>query len=96
MADSHQTDITGIATAEYFPYYNETVEKEHTETVRENIFSQVLSFLQPVLIQKDNQAEFFLRIMHFILSLTWYRLSNRENISMLLLNIPSANFLPRF
>ena len=78
-----------------FLYYNEPVRKEHAETVREYFLSRVLSFLQPVFIQKDNQAGFFLEnnALYFIIDLVSPEQPEKHQFA--LLNIPSAN-LPRF
>ena len=40
-------------------YYNQPIRPEHTETVREYFLSKVLSFLQPIILKKENQAEVF-------------------------------------
>src|ERR1041384_5960985 len=37
-------------------YYGDAILDEHKEFIREYFLSQVLSFLQPVVLQKDNQA----------------------------------------
>lgn len=76
-------------------YYNEPVREEHKETVREYFLSKVLSFLQPVMLQKENQGSVFLEnnALYFIVAL---ELQGQEGkLQYALLNIPSGN-LPRF
>lgn len=87
--------LPGLQQQNIFLYYNEPVRKEHAETVREYFLSRVLSFLQPVLIQKDNQAGFFLEnnALYFIIDLVSPEQPEKNQYA--LLNIPSAN-LPRF
>ncbi|MBK8141500.1 MAG: polyphosphate kinase 1 [Chitinophagaceae bacterium] len=87
--------LPGLQQQNIFLYYNEPVRKEHAETVREYFLSRVLSFLQPVFIQKDNQAGFFLEnnALYFIIDLVSPEQPEKHQYA--LLNIPSAN-LPRF
>ncbi|MBP6215456.1 MAG: polyphosphate kinase 1 [Chitinophagaceae bacterium] len=87
--------LPGLQQQNIFLYYNEPVRKEHAETVREYFLSRVLSFLQPVFIQKDNQAGFFLEnnALYFIIDLVSPEQPEKHQFA--LLNIPSAN-LPRF
>ena len=76
-------------------YYNEPVRAEHTETVKEFFLSKVLSFLQPVMLQKENQSQVFLEnnALYFIVDLETAEDPGKHVHA--LLNIPSAN-LPRF
>lgn len=76
-------------------YYNEPVREEHRETMREYFLSRVLSFLQPVMLQKENQGSVFLEnnALYFIADLESAEQPGRHQYA--LLNIPSAN-LPRF
>jgi polyphosphate kinase len=76
-------------------YYNEPVKTEHTETVREYFLSHVLSFMQPVILQKENQASFFLEnnALYFVVDIEANEQTGKRYYA--LLNIPSAN-LPRF
>ncbi|MEO6613152.1 MAG: polyphosphate kinase 1 [Chitinophagaceae bacterium] len=76
-------------------YYGDPLRQEHTETVREYFLSKVLSFLQPILLQKDNQPNVFLdnNALYFIVDLESPELPGKHVYG--LLNIPSAN-LPRF
>ncbi|MGQ0738816.1 MAG: polyphosphate kinase 1 [Bacteroidota bacterium] len=76
-------------------YYGEPVRAEHTETIREYFLSKVLSFLQPVILQKENQPNVFLEnnALYFIVDLESREQPGKHVYA--LLNIPSAN-LPRF
>lgn len=76
-------------------YYGEPIHAEHEEIIREYFLSKVLSFLQPIILRKDNQADVFLEnnALYFIIDIEAAdQLGKRV---MALLNIPSAN-LPRF
>jgi polyphosphate kinase len=76
-------------------YYGDPIRPEHTETVREYFLSKVLSFLQPILLQKDNQPNVFLdnNALYFIVDLESPEQPGKHLYG--LLNIPST-FLPRF
>ncbi|MGB3008317.1 MAG: polyphosphate kinase 1 [Chitinophagaceae bacterium] len=76
-------------------YYNEPVRAEHIETVREYFLSKVLSFLQPVILQKDGQSKVFLEnnALYFIVEIESVEQSGKHQYAIL--NIPSAN-LSRF
>jgi polyphosphate kinase len=76
-------------------YYDETIRPEHTETVREYFLSQVLSFMQPVILQKENQAGIFLEnnALYFIVDLS--KIDQPDKHLYALLNIPSVQ-LSRF
>lgn len=76
-------------------YYNEPIRAEHHETVKEYFLSKVLSFLQPVMLQKENQGNVFLdnNALYFIVDLE--TAGQPGKIMYALLNIPSAN-LSRF
>lgn len=76
-------------------YYGDPVRPEHTETIREYFLSKVLSFLQPVILQKENQPNIFLEnnALYFIVDLESQ--SAGGNHIYALLNIPSGN-LSRF
>ncbi|MBC7875207.1 MAG: polyphosphate kinase 1 [Ferruginibacter sp.] len=76
-------------------YYNEPIREEHAETIREFFLSKVLSFLQPIILRKDNQAAVFLEnnALYFIVDM---EAAEQPGVHIYaLLNIPSAN-LPRF
>lgn len=76
-------------------YYGEPIHEEHEETIREYFLSKVLSFLQPIILRKDNQADVFLEnnALYFIIDI---EAADQPGKSvMALLNIPSAN-LARF
>jgi polyphosphate kinase len=76
-------------------YYGEPLLPDHKEVVREYFLSKVLSFLQPVLLQKDNQPEVFLEnnALYFIVDIEPTEKKTKRGYA--LLNIPSAH-LPRF
>ena len=76
-------------------YYGEPVRAEHIETVREFFLSKVLSFLQPIILQKENQAQVFLEnnALYFIVDVEAPEAGGKHTYA--LLNIPSFN-LPRF
>ncbi len=76
-------------------YYNEPIRKEHLESSREYFLSKVLSFLQPIILGKDNQSTIFLEnnALYFIIDFESSDLPDKHQYG--LLNIPSAN-LPRF
>ena len=76
-------------------YYGDPVRPEHVETVREYFLSKVLSFLQPLLLQKENQSQVFLEnnALYFIVDLEAPDAGGKHTYA--LLNIPSFN-LPRF
>jgi polyphosphate kinase len=76
-------------------YYDKPIREEHKETIREYFLSKVLSFLQPVILQKENQALFFLEnnALYFIVDI---ESPDQPGIHQYaLINIPSAN-LSRF
>lgn len=104
MVNQHQEEFGQILRQQILPellrnniclYYGEALRKEHTDTVREYFLSKVLSFLQPLLLQKDNQLNVFLEnnALYFILDLEAPDSPGRHTYA--LLNIPSLN-LPRF
>jgi polyphosphate kinase len=76
-------------------YYGEPIRDEHMEIVREYFLSKVLSFLQPVLLRKENQAEVFLEnnALYFVVEIEAADQPGKRAYA--LLNIPSSN-LPRF
>lgn len=76
-------------------YYNEPIRGEHQDTVREYFLSRVLSFVQPVILRKENQASVFLEnnALYFIVDV---EPSGEPGVHQYaLLNIPSEQ-LPRF
>jgi polyphosphate kinase len=76
-------------------YYGQPVHAEHKEIICEYFLSQVLSFLQPVILRKENQDEVFLEnnALYFITDIESIHQPGKRRFA--LLNIPS-NFLPRF
>ncbi len=84
-----------LAENHIFLYYNQPVRSEHAETVREYFLSRVLSFLQPIILRKENQADVFLEnnALYFIVDLESPEQPGKHFYG--LLNIPSSN-LSRF
>ena len=104
MVNQHQEEFGQILRQQILPelqqnniclYYGEPVRKEHMETIRDYFLSKVLSFLQPLLLHKDNQLNVFLEnnALYFILDLEAPDAPGKHTYA--LLNIPSAN-LSRF
>ena len=76
-------------------YYGDPIRAEHTETVMEYFLSKVLSFLQPIILRKENQSAVFLEnnALYFIVDIETADQPDVHQYSVL--NIPSGN-LPRF
>ncbi len=76
-------------------HYGEPIRAEHDEFTREYFLTKVLSFLQPIILRKDNQSNVFLEnnALYFIVDLE--EIEKPGTRSYALLNIPSSN-LPRF
>ena len=76
-------------------YYGDNIRPEHTETIIEFFLSKVLSFLQPVILKKENQGTIFLEnnYLYFIADIE--DADNPGIHQYALLNIPSDQ-LPRF
>ena len=76
-------------------YYGSKIHPQHQEQIREYFLSRVLSFLQPVILRTENQAEVFLEnnALYFIVDLQAADQPGKKVIA--LLNIPSDH-LPRF
>jgi polyphosphate kinase len=76
-------------------YYGNMILPEHEETIREYFLSRVLSFLQPVMLRKENQQDVFLEnnALYFVADIEPTDKPGTHQYA--LLNIPSAN-LPRF
>jgi len=70
-------------------YYGNKLHEEHQEQVRDYFLSRVLSFLQPVLLRKENQADVFLEnnALYFIVEIEPLDQPGKKMIA--LLNIPS-------
>lgn len=104
MVFEQQEEFGSILTRQIIPeleqnhiclYYDKPIRSEHHETVREYFLSKVLSFLQPVMLQKENQGAVFLEnnALYFMVLLEAADQPGKQQHA--LLNIPSAN-LPRF
>ncbi len=100
----HQEEFGLILTGQILPelkrnhiylYYGDLIREEHKETIREYFLSRVLSFLQPVILRKENQASVFLEnnFLYFIVDLEATDKPGDHRYAVL--NIPSDH-LPRF
>src|SRR5258705_9929291 len=76
-------------------YYGDKIKEEHKETMMDFFLSRVLSFLQPVILKKENQGNIFLEnnYLYFIVDIE--DADNPGVHQYALLNIPSDQ-LPRF
>lgn len=76
-------------------YYGDNIRAEHKETIVDYFLSRVLSFLQPVILKKENRGSTFLEnnYLYFIVDIE--DPDNRGTHQYALLNIPSDQ-LPRF
>ena len=76
-------------------YYGEHTLPEHREIIREYFLSRVLSFLQPVFLKKENQADLFLEnnALYFIVAIE--SSNHGDSHQYAVVNIPSEH-LPRF
>ena len=76
-------------------YYGQPIMPEHEDIAREHFLSRVLSFMQPVILRKENKSDVFLEnnALYFIVDV---EASNEPGVhAYALLNIPSDH-LPRF
>src|SRR5436190_4222476 len=100
----HLVDFGRIFTKQILPsleennihlYYGDSVRTEHKETVLDFFLSRVLSFLQPVILTKENQGDIFLEnnYLYFIVDIEDTDVPGVHEYA--LLNIPSDQ-LPRF
>ena len=60
-------------------YYGDAIDPAHKETIREYFLSRVLSFLQPIILKTENQANVFLRTITCILLFIWNPSLNRAH-----------------
>jgi len=90
-----QQVIPGLKREHIHLYYGELVLEEHKETIRDFFLSRVLSFLQPVVLRKEDRPGIFLEnnALYFILDIESE--SSPGGRQYALLNIPSTS-LPRF
>lgn len=104
MVLSHQEEFGRILREQILPelqrnqiclYYGDAVRPEHSETVREYFLSKVLSFLQPLILQKENAPLVFLEnnALYFVVEVEAPDAGGKHSYA--LLNIPSFN-LSRF
>src|SRR5689334_6589632 len=65
LVNQHQEEFGRILTQQILPelqrnhiflYYGDAIRAEHQDAIRDYFLSKVLSFLQPLLLQKDNQS----------------------------------------
>lgn len=87
--------IPGLKNEHICLYYGEAIHQQHEEAIREYFLSKVLSFLQPVILRKENQPDVFLEnnALYFIVSMEPADQPDKKTIA--LLNIPSDH-LQRF
>lgn len=90
-----QQVIPGLKGEHIHLYYGEPVLEQHKENIRDYFLSRVLSFLQPVILRKENRPDIFLEnnALYFILDIE--AAGNPGSRQYALLNIPSP-VLPRF
>ncbi|HEU5168525.1 MAG TPA: polyphosphate kinase 1 [Chitinophagaceae bacterium] len=76
-------------------YYGDSIREEHKETIMDFFLSRVLSFLQPVILKKENRGAIFLEnnYLYFIVDIE--DTDSPDVHEYALLNIPSDQ-LPRF
>lgn len=100
----HQEDFGRILKVHILPglkennihlYYGDVIHPEHKEVICEYFLSKVLSFLQPVILTKENQTNIFLEnnLLYFIVDLE--PVNQPGTVVKALLNIPSEH-LQRF
>ncbi len=104
MVQKQLEEYGGILTEQILPelkqhgihlYYGDGIKVEHKDAVREFFLSRVLSFLQPIILKRENQSSVFLEnnYLYFIVHLE--SLTTQGDPVYALLNIPSDQ-LPRF
>ncbi len=76
-------------------YYGDTIQAEHQEIIRDYFLSKVLSFLQPVILTKENQDTIFLENNHLYFIVELEQKNHPGTNLYALLNIPSEH-LQRF
>ncbi len=104
MVLQHQAEFGRILRQDILPglqqnnvqlYYKEPVRTEHKEFLRDYFLSQVLAFLQPVLLNKENRGSIFLQsnVLYFLVDLETEDEKSKQRYAIL--NIPTPH-LPRF
>jgi polyphosphate kinase len=100
----HLEDFGRIFTRQILPsleennihlYYGDNIREEHKETVMDFFLSRVLSFLQPVILKKENQGNIFLENNYLYFIVDIQDTDTPDIHEYALLNIPSDQ-LPRF
>jgi polyphosphate kinase len=76
-------------------YYGDEIKSEHKESMRDYFLSKVLSFMQPVILKKENQPNVFLENNYLYFVVHAEMLNEPGQPVYALLNIPSDQ-LPRF
>ena len=76
-------------------YYGDAIHTEHQEIIRDYFLSKVLSFLQPVILTKENQNNVFLENNHLYFIADLELLNQPGSNIKAVLNIPSEH-LQRF
>ena len=87
--------LPGLKENGIYLYYGDAINTEHKESIREYFLSRVLSFLQPIILKKENQENVFLEnnYLYFIVHIE--SLNESGEPAYALLNIPSDQ-LSRF
>ena len=102
MVQNQQEDFGKIFTQQLLPglkengihlYYKNAILEEHKESIREYFLSRVLSFLQPILLKKENQENVFLENNHLYFIVPIEPLNESGKTHYALLNIPSDQLL---
>ncbi len=75
-------------------YYKSIIRNEHQDEIRELFLSNVLSFIQPILLE-GNIAQRFIPENNFLYLIVTFRNGNQDTIRNAVINIPSHK-LPRF
>jgi len=88
-----QQILPGLKQNQVFLYYGDPIQAAHKEIIRDYFLSHVLSFLQPVILRKENQEKIFLENNSLYLVVDLESPEGKRRFA--LLNIPSAS-LPRF
>lgn len=76
-------------------YYGDAIRSEHKEAVLDYFLSKVLSFLQPIILKSENQANVFLENNYLYFIVLIEKPDEPGKTTYALLNIPSDE-LPRF
>lgn len=90
-----QQILPGLKANSIHLYYGDEINEAHKETIRDYFLSRVLSFMQPVILRKENQANVFLENNHLYFIVDIESKDQAGTHQYALLNIPSDE-LSRF